>query len=99
MTMRAITPENRITPTVAINANAVCTQGCTSHPNACGNAPARFCSSGPITGRLASDNSTKTNLTTTQVSQIGNRVNRPVRKSFWKLGREGVDARMGALYG
>ncbi|MNT42430.1 hypothetical protein D3C72_1788490 [compost metagenome] len=49
--------------------------------------------SGTTSGLEMPDSSTNTNLTTTQVSQIGNRVSRPVRN---RRCREGRGTRAGA---
>ncbi len=66
--------------TVAKPAIAACTQGAASQPNMPGSPSARPVTSGPVNGRLRLDSAANTNLNTTQTSQIGSRVNRPVRK-------------------
>jgi len=83
--------------TVANSAIAVSTQSCASQPRLRGARAATLCSNGSIHGRLRLDSMTNTNLTTTQVNQIGNSVSRPVRNSRCRRLPNDGDADMARL--
>src|SRR5690606_21449325 len=71
-------------------------------PSESGKASAMRVASGATQGRLMFDSSTNTKLTTIQVSQIGNKVSRPVRNRRWMRdasdGVEGVGDDMRRFY-
>ena len=71
-----------MTNSVATMAMVFCTHRPLNQPSDCGKVAAIRCDSGSTHGLLMSDSRTKTNLMTTQVSQIGSSVSRPVMKSF-----------------
>src|SRR3546814_2084735 len=70
-------------------AMVVCTQSSANHPSN-GLPSAMRRDSGCTQGLLTSLSSTKTNFTTTQVSQIGSRVSSPVSRVFLKPCRGGA---------
>src|SRR3546814_13256951 len=71
-------------------AMVVCTQASANQPSSRGLASAMRRDSGRTQGLLVSLSSTDTNFTTTQVSQIGNRVSRPASRVLLKPCRGGV---------
>ena len=77
-TRRVSQPTDKMDRTVATIPIAPNIQVSSTHPNVPGLDAATPCSIGSITGRLRSLNITNRNRTTTQVSQSGNRVSRPV---------------------
>ena len=81
-TRRVSAPTARMTNSVATMAMVFCTHRPLNQPSDCGKVAAIRCDSGSTHGLLMSDSRTKTNLMTTQVSQIGSSVSRPVMKSF-----------------